>query len=141
MHAQTCACMLTFVHVNLLVCSHIYVYMSTRPCCALCFNFEKMDNFLRSLLTQRLLLPISHLSLISLGMNVCIMVCVCVCLCVYVCVCLSCYRCLCSLMGDRNKNKSISPLNHTLSSTTWQLTTAVSVCAQVCVHAYTCICV
>lgn len=47
--------------------------------------------------------------------------------CVFLCVGVSvCYRCLCSPMGDGNRDKSISPLNHTLSSTTWQLTTAVS---------------
>lgn len=115
------------------LCEHTY----TR--CLLFFNFQKMDLFLRLRLAQRLLpLRISHLSLISLGMDVCIMVCIFVCVRTWVCVCLPCYRCLCSLMGDRNKNKSISPLNHTLSSTTWQLTTAVSVSVCVRIHVYVC---
>lgn len=110
-------------------------------------NFYKMDYFPRLRLAQRLVpSPISHLSLISLGMNVCVTVCIffaCVCESECVHVCLPCYRCLCSLMGDRNKNKSISLLNHTLSSTTWQLTTAASVSARVRerVRGYTCVCV
>lgn len=48
-------------------------------------------------------------------------------------MCLPC--CLCSSVGDRNANKSISLLNRTLSSTTWQLTTAVSVSVRMHIHA------
>lgn len=98
-----------------------------------------MDHFLRVRFAQRLLpRPISHLSLISLGINVCIIVCTFAHVRTVVCVCLPRHRCFCSSMGDRNKNKSISPLNHTLSSTTWQLTTAVSVNECVCIHVYVC---
>lgn len=144
-------CRPTFVRMlaRPLTCAALCVHVKTHAhhCCVLFFNFYKMDYFPRLRLAQRLVPPpISHLSLISLGMNVCVTVCIffaCVCESECVHVCLLCYRCLCSLMGDRNKNKSISLLNHTLSSTTWQLTTAASVSARVRerVRGYTCVCV
>lgn len=63
----------------MLACSHTSVIMCERT--STFYNFRKMDHFLRVRLAQRLSpLPISHLSPISLGMNVCIMVCwMCVC--------------------------------------------------------------
>ncbi len=92
-HAHTHACMLiTCAHASMLIHIDERTQTHTSPCCVLFSNFEKMDYFLRVRLAQRLLpLPISHLSLISLGMNVCIIVCIGV----YVCVCVCMNWCMC----------------------------------------------
>lgn len=84
------------VHANiwlcaLLACAYIYDYVDTHkhvhvPAVYFFLNFENIDHFLCLLLAQRLLpLPISHLSLISLGMSVCVHNSVLLFVCAYVC--------------------------------------------------------
>jgi len=63
----------TFAHIYDCECTHKHAHV---PAVYLFFSFERIDHFLCLLLAQRLLpLPISHLSPISLGMSVWIMVC------------------------------------------------------------------
>lgn len=145
------------------VCRPTFVRMLARPltCAALCVHVKTHAHRCCVLFLTSIRWIISHVCVSHKGWchrlsvtchwypwawNVCVTVCIFfACLCESECVhvCLPCYRCLCSLMGDRNKNKSISLLNHTLSSTTWQLTTAASVSARVRerVRGYTCVCV